>query len=98
MACEGAELIGVAICGHDGRRGYIHHLGLLAAHRRRGIGHRLVEECLAALHAEAITRVHVQLKGDNADGLKFWKSLGCRVRKDTVLISLVMKSEGRDVS
>ncbi len=98
VACEREAIIGVAICGHDGRRGYLHHLGVFSSHRRRGIGHRLVEACLAALHAEEMSRVHVQLKSDNADGLKFWKSLGCRGRKDTVLISLMMKSEGRDDS
>lgn len=53
----------------------------------------MVEACLAALYAEGITRVHVQLKLDNAGGMRFWKSLGCRVRKDAVLISLLLKSD-----
>ena len=102
LVCVGAEVVGVAICGHDGRRGYLHHVGVLAAHRRRGLGHRLIEACLAALHAEKISRVHVQLKLENSAGLKFWKSLGCRERKDTATISLRLKSnefqEGRDDS
>ena len=98
VACEGEEIVGVAVCGHDGRRGYLHHIGVLSGYRRRGIAHRLVEQCLAALHGEGITRVHVQLKQQNAAGLKFWKSLGCKERNDTVLISLMMKKEGRDDS
>ncbi len=101
VALDGGEIVGIAICGHDGRRGYLHHLGVLAAHRRCGIGHALVEACLAALHAEGIYRIHVQMKTKNADGLKFWRSLGCKERRDTALISLMLKSderEGRDDS
>ena len=96
VASEAGEIVGVAICGHDGRRGYLHHLGVQSQYRHRGIGHRLVEVCLAALHAEGISRVHVQLKLQNAGGLKFWRSLGCRERKDTLLISLMLKSDERD--
>ena len=93
VACDGDALIGIAVCGHDGRRGFLHHIGVAAARRRRGIAHKMVEACLAALYAEGITRVHVQLKLDNAGGMRFWKSLGCGVRKDAVLISLLLKSD-----
>ena len=102
VACDGAEIVGLSVCGHDGRRGYIHHLGVRTSHRRRGIAHRLVEACLAALYADEINRVHVQLRLQNGGAMKFWKSLGCRERKDAVLISLLLKSddgsEGRDDS
>jgi hypothetical protein len=40
----------------------------------------------------------VARKDDNADELKFWKSLGLPGRKDTMLLLPVMKSEGRDDS
>jgi len=96
VALEGSELVGVAICGHDGRRGYFHHLGVHTAHRRRGLGHRLIEACLAALYAEGIYRVRVQMKTNNSDGLKFRRSLGCRERRDTALISLMLKSDERE--
>ena len=96
VAVDGGELVGVALCGHDGRRGYLHHLGVLATHRRRGIGHKLVEACLAALRAAEIHRVHVQMKLNNPDGLQFWRSLGCRERRDTALISLMLKSDERE--
>ena len=101
VALDGGEIVGVAIGGHDGRRGYLHHLGVLVSHRRHGVGRALVEACLAALHGEGIHRVHVQMKTNNADGLKFWRSLGCRERRDTAVISLMLKSderEGRDDS
>ncbi|MFO0928651.1 MAG: GNAT family N-acetyltransferase [Gemmataceae bacterium] len=41
-AFAGGELVAAALCGHDGRRGYLHHVSVHPAHRRRGIGRRLV--------------------------------------------------------
>src|SRR5262249_5210784 len=43
------ELVGVSLAGHDGRRGYLHHVAVAESFRKRGIGRRLVEACLAAL-------------------------------------------------
>ena len=61
---EDGEIVGVSLCGHDGRRGYLHHAAVLPAYRRRGIGRRLVEHCLAALRDEGIENV-VFLATDN---------------------------------
>ena len=39
-------LVGVMLCGHDGRRGYIHHLVVADSHRGQKIGRKLVERGL----------------------------------------------------
>lgn len=36
VAMAGSELVGTVLCGHDGRRGLIHHLVTAEAHRMRG--------------------------------------------------------------
>jgi ribosomal protein S18 acetylase RimI-like enzyme len=45
------QLIGTLLCGHDGRRGLIHHLVVAPGHRRQRIGERLVSAGLQGLHA-----------------------------------------------
>lgn len=98
IAIASLGMLGLAISGHDGRRGYLHHIGVDSAVRRQGIGQRLVEACLAALHSEGIHRVHVQVKLQNVGGLKFWQSLGCRERKDIAVVSLLLKSTDQNES
>src|SRR5436305_9025816 len=46
VAIDGSTVVGVAMCGHDGRRGYIYHVAVDPAYRRYGQSKRLVEECL----------------------------------------------------
>src|SRR4051794_22337560 len=49
VARDGKFLVGAVLCGHDGRRGYLHHLAVAPTHRRKGLGTKLVERCLAEL-------------------------------------------------
>src|SRR6185295_720662 len=48
------NVIAAVLCGHDGRRGYLHHLAVDLQHRRNGLGTALVERCLAQLAAVGI--------------------------------------------
>src|SRR5687768_16369590 len=43
------RIVGAVLCGHDGRRGYLHHLAVAAEYRGQGIGKALVERCLCQL-------------------------------------------------
>ena len=33
VALDGGQLVAAVLCGHDGRRGYIHHLAVKKSHR-----------------------------------------------------------------
>jgi len=41
------EIVGALLVGHDGRRGYIHHLAVSVDFRRNGIGKELVKTALS---------------------------------------------------
>jgi N-acetylglutamate synthase len=69
-------LVGAVLCGHDGRRGYLHHLAVASAHRRRGLGRALVQRCLAQLAAAGISKCNIFLFDDNDDGRQFWLRAG----------------------
>src|SRR5216117_3549086 len=49
VATDGTVMVGIALCGHDGRRGYIYHLAVDPAYQARGVGKRLMDECLNGL-------------------------------------------------
>lgn len=83
------ELLGVSLAGHDGRRGYLHHVAVAEAFRKKGIGRRLVVACLAALKAEGIEKVNLWVKADNESGLAFWKHIGGRERNELVIVSII---------
>lgn len=83
------ELAGVSLAGHDGRRGYLHHLAVAEAHRAGGLGRELVARCAAALKAEGIEKINLWVKVDNAGGRAFWNRVGGRERDDVLMVSLI---------
>ena len=81
------DIVGAILCGHDGRRGYIHHLAVLPDYRRLGIGRVLVDKCLGILQSAGIQKCHLFIFNDNASGVDFWESIGWNYRKDISVIS-----------
>ena len=87
IAERGDELAGVILSGHDGRRGYIHHLAVALKYRRQGIGRLLVNACLKKLKDEGILKCHILIFNNNPEGLKFWESIGWAFRHDISIVS-----------
>ncbi len=87
VARSGGKLVGAALCGHDGRRGYLHHLAVHPDHRKSGTGRLLSERCLTALKNEGITRCHIFVYANNTVGLAFWNKLGWYERTEMKLMS-----------
>jgi ribosomal protein S18 acetylase RimI-like enzyme len=76
VAIDGSAVVGVAMCGHDGRRGHIYHLAVDPAYRRYGLGRRLVKECLDGLRQAGMVRAIILVADYNLGGAKFWKRSG----------------------
>jgi len=70
------QVVGSVLCGHDGRRGYLYHVAVDAAHRRGGVGHAMVGFCLAALRAEGIHKCALVAFTKNQGGNAFWQAMG----------------------
>ena len=87
VALRGARLAGAALCGHDGRRGYIHHLAVAPAERRSGIGQALVERCLSALRDTGIVKCHIFVFRANRFCELFWSPTGWQRRDDVQMFS-----------
>jgi ribosomal protein S18 acetylase RimI-like enzyme len=86
VAVARGRIVGAVLCGHDGRRGYLHHLAVRKRWRRRGIGAALVEAALARLHAARIQKCNLFLFDDNEPGRAFWEGRGWTARRDLVLL------------
>jgi N-acetylglutamate synthase len=87
VAAMGAKVVGAVLAGHDGRRGYIHHLAIHPAHRRKSLGCQLVDRCLAVLAEAGIQKCHIFIFNENTDGIDFWKSIGWIHRSDISIVS-----------
>jgi ribosomal protein S18 acetylase RimI-like enzyme len=76
VALDGSAVVGVVLCGHDGRRGHIYHLAVDPAYRGGGLGRRLVDECLERLRTTGVVRVIILVADNNFGGAEFWKRAG----------------------
>lgn len=84
VATEDGKIVGTVLAGHDGRRGFIHHMAVLPQYRRHHIGKSLAQTAITKLTADGIEKTHIFCYCDNSTGMKFWKSFGFKRRDDLV--------------
>ena len=87
LAESGKTVVGAVLCGHDGRRGYIHHLAVKEQYRGHGHGKNLISRCLALLKKEGIGKCHLFVFTDNSSGSKFWEKEGWTQRDELHIFS-----------
>ena len=75
-------LAGFVLCGHDGRRGYLHHLVVRNEYRGRGIARELVAACIRGLRAIGIYKTHIDVFVSNETAHAVWRKLGWTKRVD----------------
>ena len=76
VAIDGSTIVGVSLCGNDGRRGHIYHLAVNPQYQGRGLGNRLVKECFERLRKMGIQRAIILVANDNSRGREFWLRSG----------------------
>jgi len=84
VAEKDGEIIGVILCGHDGRRGYIHHTAVAQSQQRSGVGASLLQAAMSALECEGIKKVALVVFERNEKGNAFWEKQGFAARPDLV--------------
>lgn len=88
VATHEGRIVGTVLCGHDGRRGLVHHLVVSPECRRHGLGRLLLRRGLSALRAAGIGKAHLLVFRTNAAGLAFWRSVGAEERTALALFSV----------
>lgn len=81
------KIVGTVLAGHDGRRGYIHHMAVLPQYRRHGIAKQLATKALNMIQKEGIDKTHIFTYKDNLQGQSFWESLNFERRDDLFIYS-----------
>ena len=74
-------VVGAVIAGFDGVRGWIYHLAVAPAHRRRGIATRLLRDAEAALRARGCSKINLQVRATNDGVVAFYRALGYEIEE-----------------
>jgi ribosomal protein S18 acetylase RimI-like enzyme len=82
IAIEEEHIIGVALSGHDGRRGFLYHTCVDERYRQKSIGSQLIDHVKMAMKEENITKLALVCFSDNRLGNHFWNKLGWIRRSD----------------
>jgi len=76
VAIDDAEVVGTAMAGYDGHRGWLYSIAVRQSHRRAGIGTLLVEEVERRLARLGCAKVNLQVRAENAAVAAFYRRLG----------------------
>ncbi|MEZ6101160.1 MAG: GNAT family acetyltransferase [Pirellulaceae bacterium] len=66
VAEDSGEVVGTALGGYDGHRGWIYSLAFLPSHQRQGIGRILVEHTENLLASRGCPKVNLQVRSENS--------------------------------
>ncbi|AHC13565.1 GNAT family N-acetyltransferase [Salinispira pacifica] len=83
---EGA-VIAAAITGWDGRRFYVHHLGVHPGFRRLGTARAILQRILQLGAERSVRKTHLFVLDSNTDARRFYHHLGWQRRDDVLLFS-----------
>ena len=75
-ARDGGELVGAAMVGDDGHRGWVYYLAVAEAARGRGLGRELMTAAEAWLSARGCPKIQFMVRTDNTVVLDFYEHLG----------------------
>ncbi|MDD5327058.1 MAG: GNAT family N-acetyltransferase [Phycisphaerae bacterium] len=89
-AFEKGKVVGAVLCGHDGRRGYLHHLAVAEEYRNKGTGKLLVEKVISKLRMLGIRKCNTFVFADNVIGREFLEKIGWTERTDLKVLSKVI--------
>jgi putative acetyltransferase len=77
------EIVGSLLCGHDGRRGYIHHLAVDNKYRRMGIAKEMINKSLEKLKLLDIKKAALFVLKDNINAQLFYEH-NCWKKEDII--------------
>ena len=70
------KLVGTAMVGYEGHRGWINYLAVAPGRQRTGIGRLLMEHAEGKLRALGCPKINLQMRKDNFEAEKFYTSIG----------------------
>ncbi len=90
VAVRDDQLLGTALGGYDGFRGWIYHLAVHPREQRQGYGRQLVVAVEERLRALGCPKLNLQVRASNLATVHFYQSLGYTV-EDHVSLGRVLE-------
>ena len=81
VAADADSIVGTAMAGYDGHRGWLYAVAVSPARRRCGVGTALVRHAVDALRTAGCTKVNLQIRATNVAVRGFYESLGFDVEE-----------------
>ena len=81
VAVKDHLLVGTAMAGYDGHRGWIYYLAVDPAYRRKDIGTVLMKEAEDLLAQTSCPKLNLQIRADNSDLQALYEKLGYSVEE-----------------
>src|SRR6476659_9447281 len=82
-------VLGTAIAGYDGHRGWIYSVAVAPSYRNRGIGTQLVLHAERALTSKGCMKINLQILQTNKSVSSFYSSLGYAVEERVSMSKLI---------
>jgi ribosomal protein S18 acetylase RimI-like enzyme len=79
VAVEGGGVVGTAMAGYDGHRGWVYAVAVKPSHRRRGVGAALMARVEEGLRAAGCPKLNLQVRASNRQAVAFYERLGYAV-------------------
>lgn len=73
------RIVGSAMVGHDGHRGWLYYLSCIPDRRASGIGREMVAAAEAWLRARKVPRMQLMIRSTNTQVVPFYERLGFEV-------------------
>ena len=81
VAEEGGDVVGTALAGYDGHRGWVHLVAVKPSCRSRGVGAALMARVEEGLRAMGCPKLNLQVRGENEVAVGFYERLGYAVEE-----------------
>jgi ribosomal protein S18 acetylase RimI-like enzyme len=76
VAESAAGVVGTAMAGYDGHRGWLYYLAVAPSAQRLALGRRLVSEVERLLLAMGCPKINLQVRSTNTGVIAFYEKLG----------------------
>ena len=81
VATLGSQIVGTAMAGYDGHRGWVYYVAVSPERRRQGIGTSLMREVEDRLVRMGCSKLNLQVRASNQEVIAFYENLGYHVEE-----------------
>jgi len=94
VATIGAELVGSAMAGYDGHRGWVYYVVVHSGRRRQGIGRALMAEVERQLERIGCPKLNLQVRASDQQVVSFYRKLGYEVEERISMGKRLVQTKG----